>query len=490
MAVTATNNTQEANEGIGQEEEMTFTTIKMGVVGNRISETLWLERFVVSTQEMYTGMLGKTRLNRATENIQAHQMVFSDMEEYVNRQENARVPFTAAQANKLYRKLNKQKNKGFKEVVSIEFVEKLLGRYYREGLMFRRVKKEEPAEGGGFASGPSTSMANLNIKQEVVQEEDNTVGRGFQGEDNSGPTTTTTRAPAKKPPKVNRPRRVEREVRVAAVSQPSHGECAGCEAAIVGDDFWKCTECNKARHNYCERELVQSDQTGVLMCLPCWTGSSTSGATGRALPLASTSADNHDDDETDPYEDDFVPTPMRMGVTAGSESTKRGGEKAKEGQGKRREVAVSGEKGLTREGNGSNHPDQTKRFATTGKRGLQTGTGVVAKRRRRHLAVDEGREDSSDEEDAVESDDDDDEEDEEEDDGMLEIIKEDKSYCEENDPDYDYDDDCKRVGAKWTNVKSIAEMSFAELETDEFDLLLQEAKEPLPNDILTMEELA
>ena len=471
MAVTATNNTQEANEGIGQGEEMTFTNIKMGVVGNRISETLWLERFVVSTQEMYTGMLGKTKLNRATENIQALQMVYSDLEEYVNRQENARVPFTAAQANKLYRKLNKQKNKGFKEVVSIEFVEKLLGRYYREGLMFRRVKKEEPAEGGGFASGPSTSMANLNIKQEVVQEEDNTVGRGFQGEDNSGPTTTTTRAPAKKPPKVNRPRRVEREVRVAAIPQPSHGECAGCEAAIVGDDFWKCTECNKARHNYCERELVQSDQTGVLMCLPCWRGSSTSGATGRALPLASTTADNHDDDETDPYEDD---------------------EKEEEGQGKRREVAVSGEKGLTREGNGSNHPDydQTKRFATTGKRGLQTGTGVVAKRRRRHLAVDEGREDSSDEENAEESDDDDDEEDEEEDDGMLEIIKEDKSYREENDPDYDYDYDCERVGAKWTNVKSIAEMSFAELETDEFDLLLQEAKEPLPNDILTMEELA
>ena len=469
MAVTATNNTQEANEGIGQEEEMTFTTIKMGVVGNRISETLWLERFVVSTQEMYTGMLGKTRLNRATENIQAHQMVFSDLEEYVNRQENARVPFTAAQANKLYRKLNKQKNKGFKEVVSIEFVEKLLGRYYREGLMFRRVKKEEPAEGGSFASGPSTSMANLNIKQEVVQGEDNTVVRGFQGEDNTGPTTTTTRVPAKKLLKVNRPRRVEREVRVAAIPQPSHGECAGCEAAIVGDDFWKCTECNKARHNYCERELVQSDQTGVLMCLPCWTGSSTSGATGRALPLASTPADNHDDDETDPYE---------------------GIEEEEEGQGKRREVAVSGEKGLTREGNGSNHPDQTKRFATTGKRGLQTGTGVVAKRRRRHLAVDEGREDSSDEEDAVESDDDDDEEDEEEDDGMLEIIKEDKSYCEENDPDYDYDDDCKRVGKKWTNVKSKAEMAFEELEADEFDLLLQEGKEPLPKDILTMEELA
>ena len=469
MAVTATNNTQEANEGIGQGEEMTFTNIKMGVVGNRISETLWLERFVVSTQEMYTGMLGKTKLNRATENIQALQMVYSDLEEYVNRQENARVPFTAAQANKLYRKLNKQKNKGFKEVVSIEFVEKLLGRYYREGLMFRRVKKEEPAEGGGFASGPSTSMANLNIKQEVVQEEDNAVGRGFQGEDNSGPTTTTTRAPAKKPPKVNRPRRVEREVRVAAVSQPSHGECAGCEAAIVGDDFWKCTECNKARHNYCERELVQSDQTGVLMCLPCWRGSSTSGATGRALPLASTTADNHDDDETDPYEDD---------------------EKEEEGQGKRREVAVSGEKGLTREGNGSKQPvyDQTKKFATTGKRGLQIGTGVVAKRRRRHLAVDEGREDSSDEENAEESDDDDDEEDEEEDDGMLEIIKEDKSYREENDPDYDYDYDYERVGTK--HVKSIAEMSFAELETDEFDLLLQEAKEPLPNDILTMEELA
>ena len=461
MVLTATSNTQEArdlaNEGLGKGEKMEVTTNKMWVVGNRISETLWLERFVVTTQEIYTGMLGKTKLNRATENIQALQMVYSDLEEYVNRQENARVPFTAAQANKLYRKLNKQKNKGFKEVVSIEFVEKLLGRYYREGLMFRRVKKEEPAEGGGFASGPSTSMANLNIKQEVVQGEDNTVVRGFQGEDNSGPTTTTTRAPAKKPPKVNRPRRVEREVRVAAISQPSHGECAGCEAAIVGDDFWKCTECNKARHNYCERELVQSDQTGVLMCLPCWRGSSTSGATGRASPLASTTADNHDDDETDPYE--------------GYE----GDEKEEEGQGKRREVAVSGEKGLTREGNGSNHPDQSKRFA---------------KRRRRHLAVDEGREDSSDEEDAVESDDDDDEEDEEEDDGMLEIIKEDKSYCEENDPDYDYDDDCKRVGAKWTNVKSIAEMSFAELETDEFDLLLQEAKEPLPNDILTMEELA
>ena len=476
MVVTATSNTQEArdlaNEGLGKGEKMEVTTNKMWMVGNRISETLWLERFVVTTQEIYTGMLGKSKLNKATENIQALQMVYSDLEEYVNRQENARVPFTAAQANKLYRKLNKQKNKGFKEVVSIEFVEKLLGRYYREGLMFRRVKKEEPAEGGGFASGPSTSMANLNIKQEVVQGEDNTVVRGFQGEDNTGPTTTTTRVPAKKLLKVNRPRRVEREVRVAAISQPSHGECAGCEAAIVGDDFWKCTECNKARHNYCERELVQSDQTGVLMCLPCWRGSSTSGATGRASPLASTTADNHDDDETDPYE--------------GYE----GDEKEEEGQGKRREVAVSGEKGLTREGNGSNHPDQSKRFATTGKRGLQTGTGVAAKRRRRHLAVDEGREDSSDEEDAVESDDDDDEEDEEEDDGMLEIIKEDKSYCEENDPDYDYDDDCKRVGAKWTNVKSKAEMAFAELEADEFDLLLQESKEPLPKDILTMEELA
>ena len=61
---------------------------------------------------------------------------------------------------------------------------------------------------------------------------------------------------------------------------------------------------------------------------------------------------------------------------------------------------------------------------------------------------------------------------------------------DDDDGDYDYDDDCKRVGAKWTNVKSKAEMAFAELEADEFDLLLQEAKEPLPNDILTMEELA
>ena len=468
MVVTATSNTQEArdlaNEGLGKGEKMEVTTNKMWVVGNRISETLWLERFVVTTQERYTGMLGKSKLNKVTENIQALQMVYSDLEEYVNRKENARVPFTAAQANKLYRKLNKQENKKFKEVVSIQFVEKLLGRYYKEGLAFLRVKKEEPAEGAGFASGPSTSMATPNIKQEVV--------RGFQGEDNTGPTTTTTRVPAKKLLQVNRPRRVEREEQSTAISQPSHGECAGCEAAIVGDDFWKCTKCNKARHNYCERELVQSDQTGVLMCLPCWRGSSTSGATGRATPLASTTADNHDDDETDPYEGD---------------------EKEEEGQGKRGEVGVSGEKGLTREGNGSNHPDYdpTKRFGTTGKRGLQTGTGVVAKRRRRHLAVDEGREDSSDEENAEESDDDDDEEDEEEeDDGMLEIIKEHKGYREENDPDYDYDDDCKRVGAKWTNVKSIAEMSFAKLETDEFDLLLEEADAPLPNDILTMEELA
>ena len=130
MVVTATSNTQEANEGLGKGEEMEVTTNKMWVVGNRISETLWLERFVVTTQERYTGMLGKSKLNKVTENIQALQMVYSDLEEYVNRKENARVPFTAAQANKLYRKLNKQKNKGFKEVVSIEFVEKLLGRYY------------------------------------------------------------------------------------------------------------------------------------------------------------------------------------------------------------------------------------------------------------------------------------------------------------------------------------------------------------------------
>ena len=108
------------------------------------------------------------------------------------------------------------------------------------------------------------------------------------------------------------------------------------------------------------------------------------------------------------------------------------------------------------------------------------GTGVVAKRGRRHLVVDEGqgREDSSDKED--------DEEGEEEDDGMAEIIKEDNSYVEENDPDYDYD--YERGGAK--HFKSITEMSFAELEKDEFDLLLQEAREPLPEDILTMEELA
>ena len=80
-------------------------------------------------------MLGKSKLNKATENIQALQMVYSDLEEYVNRRENARVPFTAAQANKLYRKLNKQKNKEFKEVVSYQFVEKLLERYQERGSL-------------------------------------------------------------------------------------------------------------------------------------------------------------------------------------------------------------------------------------------------------------------------------------------------------------------------------------------------------------------
>ena len=154
------------SEGLGKGEKMEFITNKMWMVGNRITETLWLERFVVTTQERYTGMLGKSKLNKATENIEALQMVYSDLEEYVNRKENAKVLFTAAQANRLYRKLNKEKNKEFQEVVSYQFVEKLLERYHKEGLMFPCVK-EEPAEDAGVAQEPNTSVPNLSTKRKI-----------------------------------------------------------------------------------------------------------------------------------------------------------------------------------------------------------------------------------------------------------------------------------------------------------------------------------
>ena len=59
MVLTATSSTQEArdlamlNEGLGAGEEMKVTAIKMPWVGDRISETSWLERFVVTTRERY-----------------------------------------------------------------------------------------------------------------------------------------------------------------------------------------------------------------------------------------------------------------------------------------------------------------------------------------------------------------------------------------------------------------------------------------------------
>ena len=210
------------SEGLGEEEKMEFTTNKMWMVGNRISETLWLERFVVTTQERYTGMLGKSKLNKATENIEALQMVYSDLEEYVNRKENAKVLFTAAQANRLYRKLNKKKNKEFQEVVSYQFVEKLLERYHKEGLMFPCVK-EEPAEDAGVAPEPNTSVPILSPKRKI---------RGFQEEvrrDNTGlGSGPHDPPPAKRPRRANQERREEmitagsRRISTEGPSEPSH----------------------------------------------------------------------------------------------------------------------------------------------------------------------------------------------------------------------------------------------------------------------------
>ena len=161
-------------EGLGEQEEMKFTNIKMRVVGQRITETLRLERFVVTTQQQYTGIMGKSKLNKATENIEAIQMVHNDLEQYVIRKEGAKVLYTSTQAKRLYFKLNRKQGRNFQEVVPYQFVEKLLERYHKEGLEFPCVK-EEPAEEAGGNPGPSTSLSR---KREI---------RGFEEEGHRGP---------------------------------------------------------------------------------------------------------------------------------------------------------------------------------------------------------------------------------------------------------------------------------------------------------------
>ena len=140
MVLTASSSNQEARdlerltEGLDAGEEMKETAIKIWGVGDKISDISRLERFVVTTRERYPGMLGISKMRRATEVVQTLQMPYSDLEKYVNRRENSRVLFTAVQANQLYRKLNsyvdrskaKQNNKGNKELVSLQFIEKLL----------------------------------------------------------------------------------------------------------------------------------------------------------------------------------------------------------------------------------------------------------------------------------------------------------------------------------------------------------------------------
>ena len=161
-------------EGLGEEEEMTFTNIKMGVVGERITETLRLERFVVTTQQQYPGIMGKSKLNKTTENIEAIQMVHNDLEQYVIREEGAKILYTSSQAKRLYFKLNRKQGRSFQEVVPYQFVEKLLERYHREGLEFPCLK-EEPAEDIGGNPEPSTSMSR---KRKT---------RGFEEEGRHGP---------------------------------------------------------------------------------------------------------------------------------------------------------------------------------------------------------------------------------------------------------------------------------------------------------------
>ena len=161
-------------EGLGEQEEMTFTNIKMRVVGQRITETLRLERFVVTTQQQYTGIMGKSKLNKATENIEAIQMVHNDLEQYVIREEGAKILYTSSQAKRLYFKLNRKQGRNFQEVVPYQFVEKLLERYHKEGLEFPCLK-EEPAEGAGGNPEPSTSVSR---KRKI---------RGFEEEGRRGP---------------------------------------------------------------------------------------------------------------------------------------------------------------------------------------------------------------------------------------------------------------------------------------------------------------
>ena len=184
-------------EGLGEQEEMTFTNIKMGVVGQRITETLRLERFVVTTQQQYTGIMGKSKLNKATENIEAIQMVHNDLEQYVIREEGAKILYTSSQAKRLYFKLNRKQGRSFQEVVPYQFVEKLLERYHKEGLVFPCVK-DEPAEEAGGVPEPSTSVLR---KRKI---------RGFEEEGRRDPLGPGSR-PATRPLMVGHGRRGEGE---------------------------------------------------------------------------------------------------------------------------------------------------------------------------------------------------------------------------------------------------------------------------------------
>ena len=166
--------------GLGEQEEMTFTNIKMRVVGQRIAETLRLERFVVTTQQQHPGIMGKSKLNKATENIEAIQMVHNDLEQYVIREEGAKILYTSSQARRLYYKLNRKQGRHFQEIVPYQFVEKLLERYHREGLEFPCVK-EEPVEEAGGNAGPSTSLSR---KREI---------RGFEEEGEEATQASTRR---------------------------------------------------------------------------------------------------------------------------------------------------------------------------------------------------------------------------------------------------------------------------------------------------------
>ena len=95
-------------------------------------------------------------------------MVHNDLEQYVVREEGAKILYTSSQARRLYYKLNRKQGRHFQEIVPYQFVEKLLERYHREGLEFPCVK-EEPVEEAGGNAGPSTSLsaaelANLRLR--------------------------------------------------------------------------------------------------------------------------------------------------------------------------------------------------------------------------------------------------------------------------------------------------------------------------------------